>query len=111
MSTEVKIGAIDCTGQSLPGCRGETHNGELGEHWFGCLAGVWGYERNEWGEWVLIPPDPLTVPGSTWRYEGHGYVRPCERGFTIDDGQYHYLDRLPEGNYQVRIEVVREVSA
>lgn len=100
-------GGADVTGDRRPRCRPDTH--QDGKHSVLCLAGILGYRELEDGSFERYPPHPATIPGAVFRFDGPAYVRPCERGIVLGDvATGPYLDDLPEGYYDVRIEFVRK---
>src|SRR5574337_2048513 len=100
-------GGADITGERRPLCRPESHGAD-GKHGLRCLGGVWGYRQLEDGSFESLPPDPMTVPGAVFEYEGSAYVRPVRRGIVFGDLD-DYLDDLPEGDYLVRVRFERAV--
>lgn len=96
------VGGVDDTGEGRPMCRPESH--EDGKHSVLCLAGVLGYRQAADGLWDPIPPDPLSIAGAVWRFEGEVYVRPVGRGVSLPDGaRYPYLEDLPTGDYRLSV--------
>lgn len=100
-------GGADVAGMVLPLCEPTTHRDD-GKHSLICFAGAIGYHRIPSGGFERDAPDPMTAPGAVFTYTGPAHVRPLDRGITLDgDAEYDYLDRLPEGDYDVQIRFVR----
>lgn len=100
-------GGSDSEGHSLPMCEPSSHKAD-GKHSMLCYGGAWGYHRLADGSWERDTPDPMTVPGAVFRFEGEAYVRIAERGVSLgDESEYDYLERLPEGPYRATIVLER----